>query len=150
MDSTVAAEDRKYFDRLGQFVRDWQPKSETQRLKEFVEYLDYFEQAGGSINLEQESGDAVQLMTVHAAKGWNSTTSMCFVLCSADFPLGERPRVLEFPRGIDERRAAAGKFSYSGRATPVLCRRDARASNASRSTPLRTSAPSLRRFWTTF
>jgi len=36
----VAAEDRKYFDRLAQFVREWQPKSETQRLREFVEYLD--------------------------------------------------------------------------------------------------------------
>ncbi len=83
IDSAVAAEDRKYFDRLAQFVRDWQPKSETQRLKEFVEYLDYFEQAGGSINLEQESGDAVQLMTVHAAKGWNSTTSTCSVWSAA-------------------------------------------------------------------
>jgi len=52
--SAAATEDRKYFDRLAQFVREWQPKSETQRLREFVEYLDYFEQAGGSINLEQE------------------------------------------------------------------------------------------------
>ena len=69
IEGTAPAEDRKYFDRLAEFVRQWEPKSETQRLKEFVEYLDYFEQAGGTINLEQESGDAVQLMTVHAAKG---------------------------------------------------------------------------------
>ena len=32
IDSVVAAEDRKYFDRLAQFVREWQPKSETARV----------------------------------------------------------------------------------------------------------------------
>src|ERR1700676_7889 len=44
--SAVSREDRKYFERLAQFVLEWQPKSETQHLKEFVEYMDYFEQAG--------------------------------------------------------------------------------------------------------
>ena len=95
--SAVAAEDRKYFDRLAQFVREWQPKSETQRLREFVEYLDYFEQAGGSINLDQESGDAVQLMTVHAAKGLEFDHVYVLRLVQRGFPAGEKPRVLEFP-----------------------------------------------------
>jgi DNA helicase-2/ATP-dependent DNA helicase PcrA len=95
--SAVATEDRKYFDRIAQFVREWQLKSETQRLKEFVEYLDYFEQAGGSINLEQEPGDAVQLMTVHAAKGLEFDHVYVLRLTQRGFPAGERPRVLEFP-----------------------------------------------------
>jgi DNA helicase-2/ATP-dependent DNA helicase PcrA len=108
--SAVAAEDRKYFDRLAQFVREWQPKSETQRLKEFVEYLDYFDQAGGSINLEQESGDAVQLMTVHAAKGLEFDHVYVLRLVQRGFPAGEKPRVLEFPAELMREEQPQGSF----------------------------------------
>jgi len=76
-------------------VREWQPKSETQHLREFVEYLDYFEQAGGSINLEQEPGDAVQLMTVPPPRDSNSITSMFCVWYSA-VSRRRKARVLEF------------------------------------------------------
>ena len=108
--AAVSGEDRKYFDRLAQFVRDWQPKSETQRLREFVEYLDYFEQAGGSINLEQESGDAVQLMTVHAAKGLEFDHVYVLRLVQRGFPAGEKPRVLEFPAALMKEEQPAGSF----------------------------------------
>jgi ATP-dependent DNA helicase UvrD/PcrA len=110
IDPAVPAEDRKYFDRLAQFVREWQPKSETQRLKEFVEYLDYFEQAGGSINLEQESGDAVQLMTVHAAKGLEFDHVYVLRLVRRGFPVGEKPRVLEFPAELIKEEQPRGNF----------------------------------------
>jgi ATP-dependent DNA helicase UvrD/PcrA len=108
--SAVAPEDRKYFDRLAQFVREWQPKSETQHLREFVEYLDYFEQAGGSINLEQEPGDAVQLMTVHAAKGLEFDHVYVLRLVQRGFPAGERPRVLEFPPELMKEEQPQGSF----------------------------------------
>ena len=108
--SAVAAEDRKYFDRLAQFVREWQPKSETQRLKEFVEYLDYFDQAGGTINLEQESGDAVQLMTVHAAKGLEFDHVYVLRVIQRGFPAGEKPRVLEFPAELMKEEQPQGSF----------------------------------------
>lgn len=108
--TAVAGEDRKYFDRLGQFVREWEPKSETQRLKEFVEYLDYFEQAGGAINLEQESGDAVQLMTVHAAKGLEFDHVYVLRLAHRCFPAGEKPRVLEFPTELMREAQPQGNF----------------------------------------
>src|ERR1700680_1802715 len=108
--SAVSKEDRKYFDRLAQCVRDWQPKSKTQRLKEFVEYLDYFEQAGGTINLEQESGDAVQLMTVHAAKGLEFDHVYVLRLISRGFPVGEKPRVLEFPSELIKEEQPQGSF----------------------------------------
>ncbi len=110
IESTVAEEDRKYFDRLAQFVREWQPKSETQCLREFVEYLDYFEQAGGSINLEQEPGDAVQLMTVHAAKGLEFDHVYVLRLIQRGFPAGERPRVLEFPPELMKEEQPQGSF----------------------------------------
>jgi DNA helicase II / ATP-dependent DNA helicase PcrA len=108
--AAVASEDRKYFDRLAQFVREWQPKSETQRLKEFVEYLDYFDQAGGSINLEQESGDAVQLMTVHAAKGLEFDHVYVLRVVQRGFPAGEKPRVLEFPAELMKEEQPQGSF----------------------------------------
>ena len=91
-------------------MREWQPKSETQRLKEFVEYLDYFEQAGGSINLEQESGDAVQLMTVHAAKGLEFDHVYVLRLVQRGFPAGEKPRVLEFPAELMKEEQPQGSF----------------------------------------
>ena len=106
----MATEDRKYFHRLAQFVREWQPKSETQRLREFVEYLDYFDQAGGSINLEQEPGDAVQLMTVHAAKGLEFDHVYVLRLIQRGFPAGERPRVLEFPPELMKEEQPQGSF----------------------------------------
>jgi DNA helicase II / ATP-dependent DNA helicase PcrA len=107
---TFPQEDRKYFDRLAQFVREWQPKSETQRLREFVEYLDYFDQAGGSINLEQESGDAVHLMTVHAAKGLEFDHVYILRLVQRGFPIGEKPRLLEFPRELMQEQLPQGNF----------------------------------------
>src|SRR4029077_8468164 len=62
------AQDRKYVQRLGEIVKEWEPKSETRQLSEFLEYLDYFQQANATIALEDDvPGDAVQLMTVHAA-----------------------------------------------------------------------------------
>jgi DNA helicase-2/ATP-dependent DNA helicase PcrA len=91
-------------------VREWQPKSETQRLREFVEYLDYFEQAGGSVNLEQESGDAVQLMTVHAAKGLEFDHVYILRLVQRSFPAGEKPRVLEFPPELMKEEQPQGSF----------------------------------------
>jgi DNA helicase-2/ATP-dependent DNA helicase PcrA len=107
---SITPEDNKYFDRLLQFVREWQPKSETQRLKEFVEYLDYFEQAGGTINLEQESGDAVQVMTVHAAKGLEFDHVYVLRLVQRGFPSGERPRLFEFPRELMREEQPQGSF----------------------------------------
>ena len=108
--SSAVSPDRKYFERLAQFVSDWQPKSETQRLKEFVEYLDYFEQAGGAINLEQESGHAVQLMTVHAAKGLEFDHVYVLRLVQGSFPAGEKPRVLEFPPELMKEEQPQGSF----------------------------------------
>ena len=108
--AVVAEEDRKYFDRLSQFARDWQPRSETQRLRELVEYLGYFEQARGSIDLEQESGDAVQLMTVHAAKGLEFDHVYVLRLVQRGFPAGEKPHVLEFPRELMKEELPHGHF----------------------------------------
>jgi len=110
INSVASAEERKYCDRFAQFLREWQPKGETLRLHEFVEYLEYFEQAGGSINLEQESGDAVQLMTVHAAKGLEFDNVYVLRLVQGGFPVGDRPHVLEFPTELMREELPTGSF----------------------------------------
>jgi DNA helicase-2/ATP-dependent DNA helicase PcrA len=106
----VPAGERRYVDRLAQFIREWQPKSETSRLAEFVEYLDYFAQAGGQINLEQDAGDAVQLMTVHAAKGLEFDHVFVLRLTHRGFPMAERTSVLDFPEALMKEELPKGDF----------------------------------------
>jgi DNA helicase-2/ATP-dependent DNA helicase PcrA len=106
----VSPAERRYIDRLAQFLREWQAKSETSRLAEFVEYLDYFMQAGGQINLEQDSRDAVQLMTVHAAKGLEFDHVFVLRLTSRGFPISPRTSVLEFPEALMKEELPKGDF----------------------------------------
>jgi DNA helicase II / ATP-dependent DNA helicase PcrA len=102
--------DQPYLRRFAQFVREWQSKSETCRLREFVEYLDYFAQAGGQINLEQDSRDAVQLMTVHAAKGLEFDHVFVLRLTHRGFPMAPRATVLEFPPALMKEELPRGDF----------------------------------------
>ena len=106
----VPPDDRRFLDRLAQFIREWQPKSATSRLGEFVEYLDYFAQAGGYIDLEQTGGDAVQLMTVHAAKGLEFDHVFILRLTHRGFPMAPRTAVLEFPEALMKEEVPKGDF----------------------------------------
>ncbi|HET9399367.1 MAG TPA: ATP-dependent DNA helicase, partial [Candidatus Acidoferrales bacterium] len=102
---------RPYVERLAQFIKDWEPKSETQRLAEFVEYLDFFQQAGGQINLEEEGAhDSVQLMTVHAAKGLEFDQVFLIRLTQGNFPKRARPAILEFPDELMKEERPQGDF----------------------------------------
>lgn len=103
--------DKKYFQRFHQFVRDWQAKSDTQTLPEFLEYLDFFEQANGQINLDEElPDDAVKLMTVHAAKGLEFEHVFILRLSKGGFPCAQRPHVLEFPVALMREEQPEGDF----------------------------------------
>jgi DNA helicase-2/ATP-dependent DNA helicase PcrA len=91
-------QDRKYVRRLAEFVKAWEAKSESGLLPEFLEYLDYFQQANGVIALEDdEAGDAVQLMTVHGAKGLEFPQVFVLRVNSKSFPVNERRPLFEFP-----------------------------------------------------
>ena len=103
--------DRKYVMQLEQFVKDWEPKSETRALPEFLEYLDYFQQAGGTVSLEDEApGDAVQLMTVHAAKGLEFPQVFIMRVNHGAFPARERLPLFEFPVKLMKEELPAGHF----------------------------------------
>jgi DNA helicase-2/ATP-dependent DNA helicase PcrA len=103
--------DRKYVTRLSEFVKEWEAKSETKSLAEFVEYLDYYAQAGGVISLEEDHpGDAVQLMTVHGAKGLEFPQVFLLRINNKKFPVTERPRVFEFPAALMKEGEPAEQF----------------------------------------
>ncbi|MGB7029590.1 MAG: ATP-dependent DNA helicase [Candidatus Acidiferrum sp.] len=107
----ASAQDRKYVTRLSEFVKEWEPKSETRGLAEFVEYLGYYSQAGGTISLENDfPGDAVQLTTVHGAKGLEFPQVFLLRINNKKFPATERSRVFEFPAALMKEGEPAEQF----------------------------------------
>ncbi|MGB7844112.1 MAG: ATP-dependent DNA helicase [Candidatus Acidiferrum sp.] len=107
----AGAQDRKYVNQLGEFLQGWEPKSETRGLPEFLEYLDYFEQAGGTLSLEDDApGDAVQLMTVHGAKGLEFPHVFLLRVNSNAFPPRDRSPLFEFPLRLMKEELPQGDF----------------------------------------
>jgi DNA helicase-2/ATP-dependent DNA helicase PcrA len=103
--------DRRYVKQLAQFLKDWEPKSDTRSLPEFLEYLDYFEQAGGVVCLDDDPpGDAVQLMTVHGAKGLEFPHVFLLRVNHGAFPPRERSPLFEFPVKLMKEELPAGQF----------------------------------------
>ena len=103
--------DRRYVTQLAQFLKDWESKSDTRSLPEFLEYLDYFEQAGGVICLDEDvPGDAVQLMTVHGAKGLEFSHVFLLRVNHGAFPPRERSPLFEFPVKLMKEELPAGQF----------------------------------------
>ncbi len=107
----AGAQDRKYVNQLGQFVKDWEPKSDTRSLPEFLEYLEFFQQANGTVSLEDEvPGDAVQLMTVHGAKGLEFPHVFLLRVNSHAFPARDRAPLFEFPVRLMKEELPQGDF----------------------------------------
>ncbi len=103
--------DQKYVKRLAEFMKEWEPKSETRSLAEFIEYLDYYAQAGGVVSLEEDAPiDAVQLMTVHGAKGLEFPQVFLLRVNNRAFPATERSRVFEFPVELMKEGGPAEQF----------------------------------------
>jgi DNA helicase-2/ATP-dependent DNA helicase PcrA len=102
---------RKYVNQLAQFLREWEPKSETRGLPEFLEYLDFYEQAGGVLCLEDDApGDAVQLMTVHGAKGLEFPYVFVLRVNSNAFPAKPRSPLFHFPERLMKEELPEGDF----------------------------------------
>ncbi|MDE3109743.1 MAG: ATP-dependent helicase, partial [Acidobacteriota bacterium] len=103
--------DRLYLERFVQFVREWEKKSDGKRLRDLIEYLSFFHEAGGDIALEEELGDdAVQLMTAHGAKGLEFPHVFILRLSKHDFPSGTRKAVFEFPPELMKEERPSGDF----------------------------------------
>ena len=103
--------DRLYLERLAQFVREWEKKSDGKQLRDLLEYFSFFNEADGDIALEGElADDAVQLMTVHGAKGLEFPHVFILRLSKNDFPSGTRKAVFEFPPELMKEERPSGDF----------------------------------------
>jgi DNA helicase-2/ATP-dependent DNA helicase PcrA len=103
--------DRQHLDRFATFVREWERKSEDKSLRGFAEYLGYFNELGGDIAIEEElSTDAVQLMTVHGAKGLEFPHVFVIRVSKTDFPSNPRPVEFEFPPKLMKEEQPRGDF----------------------------------------
>jgi ATP-dependent DNA helicase UvrD/PcrA len=103
--------DRRYVTQLVEFLKAWEPKSDTRGLTEFLEYLDYFDQANGTICLEEDApDDAVQLMSVHGAKGLEFPHVFLLRVNGGSFPVWARKPLFEFPAELMKEDLPSGDF----------------------------------------
>jgi DNA helicase-2/ATP-dependent DNA helicase PcrA len=82
------------------FIRNWQekPVTETGTLGEFMDYMEYFREAGGVIPVENPAGrDGVQLMSAHTAKGLEFEHVFILRAQTGSFPVNYREPLVEFP-----------------------------------------------------
>ena len=86
-------------DAFVRFVEAWHAKAivDTGSPSEFLEYLDYFVQAHGSISLPRSPDDAVQLLTAHAAKGLEFRHVAVLHGSSTWFPCSYKEPLVAFP-----------------------------------------------------
>ncbi len=84
------------------FAAAWEKKAVTKTGQpgELLEYLEYFREARGSINLVSNADDAVRLMTAHGAKGLEFDHVFILRANSGSFPLAFRELLFEFPREL--------------------------------------------------
>jgi DNA helicase II / ATP-dependent DNA helicase PcrA len=87
-----------------EFVSQWERKPITERgdLAEFLEYLDYFVAAGGTVAVPEslEERDAVRLLTAHGAKGLEFGHVFVVRLNAASFPTYYREPLFAFPHEL--------------------------------------------------
>lgn len=94
---------------LMQFAHKWTEKPITKEptIAGFIQYLDYFVEARGSVPLPMSEGEnAVQLMTAHTAKGLEFRNVFIIRANSGSFPLNHREPLFEFPAGLRDVRVS--------------------------------------------
>jgi ATP-dependent DNA helicase UvrD/PcrA len=91
--------DQTYANAFRKFLAEWEEKSESGRLAEFMEYFQYFLDAGGKIEAPEpaEASSAIQMMTVHTAKGLEFPVVFILSVSPRRFPHPQQKPVIEFP-----------------------------------------------------
>ncbi len=91
--------DAAYLEAFRKFLEKWEEKSETRKLGEFMEYFGYFLEAGGKIEAPDPAGpsNAVQMMSIHSAKGLEFPAVFILSVAARRFPHSEQKPVIEFP-----------------------------------------------------
>ncbi len=95
----ISPADQTYLEAFRKFLEEWEKKSETWRLAEFMAYFQYFQDAGGKIEspAPRDPANAVQMMTVHSAKGLEFPIVFILSVAPRRFPHNEQKAVIEFP-----------------------------------------------------
>lgn len=93
-------------------VQDFEDASEDKGIAAFVEYQDYLLESGADEEEAEidDSRDAVQLMTVHAAKGLEWPYVFVVSMSSARFPTSRRSETIPFPDDLVREAAPQGDF----------------------------------------
>jgi superfamily I DNA/RNA helicase/RecB family exonuclease len=94
---------------MRQFAECWQKKPLTAggELGEFLEYMQLFREARGSVPLPPHEGDAVRLITAHGAKGLEFDDVSIIRAYSSCFPTGYKESLIEFPRELRDPESVA-------------------------------------------
>jgi len=94
--------DGAYVEAFRKFLEKWEGKSESWKLDSFWEYFQYFREAGGQIEAPEpeSSAHAVQMMSVHAAKGLEFPVVFILSVAPRRFPHSEQKPVIEFPEAL--------------------------------------------------
>ena len=94
--------DGAYVEAFRKFLEKWEGKSESWKLDAFLEYFEYFREAGGAIEAPEpeNSAHAVQMMSVHAAKGLEFPVVFILSVAPRRFPHSEQKPVIEFPEAL--------------------------------------------------
>jgi DNA helicase-2/ATP-dependent DNA helicase PcrA len=114
----LAERDLGYVSAFEEFLREWEEKisrfpplagpeweaengaeKPKKNLREFLAYFEHYLEAGGKISAPEpeETAPAVQMMTVHAAKGLEFPIVFLLSVAPRRFPSTERRAVIEFP-----------------------------------------------------
>ncbi|HKU20882.1 MAG TPA: ATP-dependent DNA helicase [Terriglobales bacterium] len=96
-----------------EFVEKWsaKPITATGELQEFLEYMEYFPQAGGVVVFQQppppDPVNTVQLMTVHGAKGLEFDHVFVVRANNNSFPTNYREKLFAMPAAMRDPRCLA-------------------------------------------
>jgi DNA helicase II / ATP-dependent DNA helicase PcrA len=94
------------------FIERWKKKpiTETGQLTEFLEYLDFYLEAGGAICLDHTdvgAEDAVEFMSAHGAKGLEYPHVFIIRATTGSFPMPFKQPLFEFPQELRDPLTAA-------------------------------------------
>jgi len=106
-----------------EFAQKWEefPLTESGSPLEFLEYLDYFREARGTVPLAlAEQENSVKLMTVHGAKGLEYEHVFLLRAVKPSFPAAYRESLLDFPREL------RNSTSFSAFDDKTLCEHEER------------------------
>ena len=114
--------DRDYLKAFRKFLEEWQKKHESgsiasieeddegfaTALHHFIDYFSYFLDAGGQIEAPEppDTAKAVQMMTVHAAKGLEFPVVFVLGVARQRFPTAEKKPLITFPDSLRKGPAA--------------------------------------------